>query len=183
MIITECVCRELIQRPYLSDLDPWFELALDENMLKRGTTQTTMLQSLRRFTSFSTVPQVHPTAHSHVADDPTTSDEASAAESMDAEEIEVWQQFRKELLKHFPTSEDQMEARMTHNLVDATGLSGRDGGLFTGETLLHVAIVQHRDETVAWLLDGGAAIDSRAGGVFFQPQVFETFGVARCVTE
>jgi len=184
LITTECVCRELIQRPYLSDLDPWFELALDADMLKKQRKNTTLLQRATTLVRSATMSQVHPTARSHAADYQQTSDGASTAtDSMDSEEMEVWQQFRKELLKHFPTFEDQMEARMTPNLVDSTGLSGRDGGLFTGETLLHIAIVQHRNETVAWLLEGGAAIDSRAGGVFFQPQLFETFGVSRCVRE
>jgi len=184
LITTECVCRELIQRPYLSDLDPWFELALDADMLKKQRKNTTLLQRATTLVRSATMSQVHPTARSHAADYQQTSDGASTAtDSMDREEMEVWQQFRKELLKHFPTFEDQMEARMTPNLVDSTGLSGRDGGLFTGETLLHIAIVQHRNETVAWLLEGGAAIDSRAGGVFFQPQLFETFGVSRCVRE
>ena len=153
-------------------------------MLKKQRKNTTLLQRATTLVRSATMSQVHPTARSHAADYQQTSDGASTAtDSMDREEMEVWQQFRKELLKHFPTFEDQMEARMTPNLVDSTGLSGRDGGLFTGETLLHIAIVQHRNETVAWLLEGGAAIDSRAGGVFFQPQLFETFGVSRCVRE
>ena len=45
---------------------------------------------------------------------------------------------------------------------------GKDGGLFTGETLLHIAIVQHDIDMVKYLLEAGADLDSRALGVFFQ---------------
>jgi len=52
--------------------------------------------------------------------------------------------------------------------VYCKGLGGKDGGLFTGETLLHIAIVQHNLESIQWLLHGGAHLDDRALGIFFQ---------------
>ena len=55
------------------------------------------------------------------------------------------------------------------------GYGGKDGGLFTGETLLHIAIVQHDHQMVKWLLDGGASLDVRALGVFFQRPRIERF--------
>jgi hypothetical protein len=55
------------------------------------------------------------------------------------------------------------------------GYGGKDGGLFTGETLLHIAIVQHDHQMVKWLLDGGASLDVRALGVFFQRPRIDRF--------
>jgi hypothetical protein len=55
------------------------------------------------------------------------------------------------------------------------GRGGKDGGLFTGETLLHIAIVQHDHQMVKWLLDGGASLDARALGVFFQRPRIDRF--------
>jgi len=48
------------------------------------------------------------------------------------------------------------------------GNGGKDGGLFTGETILHIAIVQNNDESCKWLLDRGSNLDDRALGLFFQ---------------
>jgi len=48
------------------------------------------------------------------------------------------------------------------------GRGGKDGGMFSGETILHIAIVQHRLDSIEWLLQNGARVDSRALGVFFQ---------------
>ena len=45
----------------------------------------------------------------------------------------------------------------------------REDGLYTGETCLHMAIVQEDEELVQYLLDHGIRICSRARGVFFQP--------------
>lgn len=52
---------------------------------------------------------------------------------------------------------------------DCGGTSGKDGGLFAGETVLHIAIVQRVYDSVKWLLDRGASVDNRAVGVFFKP--------------
>ena len=32
------------------------------------------------------------------------------------------------------------------------GKGGKAGGMFTGETLLHIAIVQHQLDSIGWLL-------------------------------
>ena len=45
----------------------------------------------------------------------------------------------------------------------------RDDGLFTGETCLHIAIVQEDAELVQFLLDRHISVASRAHGLFFQP--------------
>jgi len=46
-----------------------------------------------------------------------------------------------------------------------------DGGLFTGETVLHIAIVQQRDpELVGWMLRRGCNVVARATGAFFKPK-------------
>jgi ankyrin repeat protein len=158
---------ELVQRPYLNDLDPWFQLALD------GKSDTPSVRpppdKLRRAASKV---QVHP----GVGD--MTAIREREQESIE-EYAEMVQRFVKLVYKFFPTVEDQREARMPYNLVDEGGLNGRDGGIFTGETLLHLAVVQHLDETVAWLLDNGADLNARAGGMFFQPNYIETFGIAK----
>ena len=44
-----------------------------------------------------------------------------------------------------------------------------DVGLFTGETLLHVAIQSSDHELVRWLMHRGARLDASAKGIFFQP--------------
>eukprot|EP00961_Rhodomonas_salina_P124389 1676485-Rhodomonas_salina.1 len=36
--------------------------------------------------------------------------------------------------------------------------------------LLHIAIVQHQEASVLWLLDNGAFLTARARGLFFQPR-------------
>lgn len=59
------------------------------------------------------------------------------------------------------------------------GSGGKDGGLFTGETLLHIAIVQHQEATVQWLLDNGAFLHVRAQGLFFQPRLIEKYDVEK----
>lgn len=46
-----------------------------------------------------------------------------------------------------------------------------DGGLYTGETVLHIAIINDDIETVTWMLERGADIGSRAHGAFFSPEV------------
>jgi ankyrin repeat protein len=43
-------------------------------------------------------------------------------------------------------------------------------GLYTGETILHIAIVQEEVEVVRYLLENGIDISSRAIGAFFQPR-------------
>ena len=52
--------------------------------------------------------------------------------------------------------------------VHCKGAGGQDGGLFSGETSLHIAIVQHKLDSIEWLLDHGAHLDDRALGIFFQ---------------
>ncbi len=46
----------------------------------------------------------------------------------------------------------------------------REYGLYTGETLLHIAIVKEDVEMVVYLLQQGIEVSSRATGVFFQPK-------------
>jgi len=48
------------------------------------------------------------------------------------------------------------------------GDEGKDGGLFMGETILHITIVQSNDESCKWRLDRGLNLDDCALGVFFQ---------------
>jgi ankyrin repeat protein len=45
-----------------------------------------------------------------------------------------------------------------------------ENGLYTGETILHIAIVQEEVEVVRYLLENGIEISSRATGAFFQPR-------------
>ncbi|EKX48290.1 hypothetical protein GUITHDRAFT_105896 [Guillardia theta CCMP2712] len=57
--------------------------------------------------------------------------------------------------------------------------SGKDGGMFTGESLLHIAIVQNLEESITWLLEQGADLLSRATGIFFQPYSIEELEIDR----
>jgi len=58
---------------------------------------------------------------------------------------------------------------------------GRLNGTYTGETVLHIAIVNRDTEMAKWLLERGAKIDSVANGDFFYPSIirrprFQTLG-------
>lgn len=55
------------------------------------------------------------------------------------------------------------------------GKGGKAGGLFSGETILHIAIVQHRMSSIEWLLRNGAHVDDRALGLFFQDALIPKF--------
>ena len=47
----------------------------------------------------------------------------------------------------------------------------QEDGLYTGETILHIAIVQEQEKVVNRLLENGIEISSRAKGIFFQPRL------------
>ena len=49
-----------------------------------------------------------------------------------------------------------------------------DGGLYSGETVLHIAIVQQKTRLVQWMLDRHACITARARGAFFKPSLCYT---------
>lgn len=49
-----------------------------------------------------------------------------------------------------------------------------DAGLFTGETIIHIAISFRDHELVDWLMERGARLDARAVGIFFQPKHIAT---------
>eukprot|EP00291_Cryptomonas_curvata_P027624 CAMPEP_0172206554 /NCGR_PEP_ID=MMETSP1050-20130122/33289_1 /TAXON_ID=233186 /ORGANISM="Cryptomonas curvata, Strain CCAP979/52" /LENGTH=992 /DNA_ID=CAMNT_0012885663 /DNA_START=339 /DNA_END=3313 /DNA_ORIENTATION=- len=53
----------------------------------------------------------------------------------------------------------------------------REDGLYTGETALHIAIVQEDAMLVKYLLNLGIEISSRAIGVFFQPKLLKPLSV------
>jgi len=48
--------------------------------------------------------------------------------------------------------------------------SSREDGLYTGETVLHIAIVKENRNLVQFLVDKGIDLSSRATGAFFQPK-------------
>jgi hypothetical protein len=60
------------------------------------------------------------------------------------------------------------EHHTTEKVTDSEDLL--DDGLYTGETILHIAIVQEKPQIVHKLLEQGIEICSRARGVFFQPR-------------
>jgi ankyrin repeat protein len=75
--------------------------------------------------------------------------------------------------KHYNTEDlinipyaDDLEP-MEKKLVDRKAF---DRGLYTGETILHIAIVTCDDLAVRFLLERGASLYARALGVFFMPQ-------------
>ena len=128
-----------IQRPFLNDLYPWFSFA--HKHASRISEQG---------------------ACEEQRDESLTDDARKDKERHDA--------FVRKLFEFFPTESDCMEALLCYNLIDKDNCpdGGRDGGMFTGQTLLHIAIVQRQYDVVEWLLEYGARIDSRAGGIFFQ---------------
>lgn len=54
-----------------------------------------------------------------------------------------------------------------------------EDGLHTGETVLHIAIVQEDVEFVHYLLERGASLVSRASGTFFQPKMIPLRAASR----
>jgi hypothetical protein len=50
------------------------------------------------------------------------------------------------------------------------GHSSREDGLYTGETVLHIAIVKENRKLVKFLVNKGIDLSSRATGTFFQPK-------------
>ena len=44
-------------------------------------------------------------------------------------------------------------------------------GLYTGQTLLHLAIAREEQDFIRFLLHRGASLTARAVGVFFQPEI------------
>jgi ankyrin repeat protein len=53
---------------------------------------------------------------------------------------------------------------------DTLDLDAWEDGLFTGETVLHIAIAKKNASRVEFLLERGASLTSRAKGTFFQPE-------------
>ena len=107
-------------------------------------------------------------------------DSGRSIDSTNQQQREKEAEFSKLLHRHFPKEVDRREALLSYNLVDPDLCpdGGRDGGMFTGQTLLHIAILQHETDVVRWLVDNGARIDARAGGIFFQQPIADTFGWA-----
>jgi len=63
-------------------------------------------------------------------------------------------------------------AKTFYNIVPKRHLSAvleNDTGLFTGETLIHIALQASDVQLVDWLIRHGASLDARAAGLFFQP--------------
>ena len=55
------------------------------------------------------------------------------------------------------------------------GNGGKDGGIFSGETLLHIAIVNQDFDLTKWMLDRGAHLDDVAAGLFWTCPRVPTF--------
>ena len=162
----EVTRRSLVQRPYFNDLDPWFQLA------EIVPDATSSQAHIRR-------PESEPSGPSGASANDSENggrESVKGDKKLDGDEKEMLQLFKDLLYTQFATPEDRRQARMPFNLMDESGLAGRDGGLFTGETLLHLAIVQRSEDAVDWLLEHGAAIDAQAPGIFFQPAQIEQFG-------
>jgi len=82
----------------------------------------------------------------------------------------------KELaIKYYKTSEllscpygdDLKPWRLTKVVPDDE--DANDGGLYTGQTVLHMCVAQLDHESCKWLLARGANVAARATGAFFQP--------------
>jgi len=64
-------------------------------------------------------------------------------------------------------------ARTFHNVMPKrhhTVVLENDTGLFTGETLMHIALGMEDATVVEWLMHYGARLDAKAAGLFFQPR-------------
>ncbi len=76
--------------------------------------------------------------------------------------------YKNDLLPLQP--EDKSDKQKKTSSEPEGDLSPPETGLYTGETLLHIAIVNEDIASVQYLLEKGMKISSRATGVFFQPR-------------
>lgn len=72
-------------------------------------------------------------------------------------DFHLWQRLGSEI-PHFKITEDS---------------GGDEFGMYTGETILHIAIANQDRDLVEWMLDHGASLDVEATGSFFLPKVIK----------
>jgi ankyrin repeat protein len=81
-------------------------------------------------------------------------------------DLDPWRQ-RDPTCQPRRTNEDTLD--LDHTLHLDACVAWEDG-LFTGETVLHIAIAKKNAQRVEFLLERGASLTSRAKGTFFQPE-------------
>jgi hypothetical protein len=67
-------------------------------------------------------------------------------------------------------SDKQLQRQPDYDETASDESEPLDDGLYTGETILHIAIVQEKTMVVQELLERGIELSTRAKGVFFQPR-------------
>uniref|UniRef100_A0A6T8NHJ3 Ion transport domain-containing protein n=1 Tax=Hemiselmis andersenii TaxID=464988 RepID=A0A6T8NHJ3_HEMAN len=105
-------------------------------------------------------------------------------------DLQVWKSLIRSIQDHNnkvskrPSAKDLMTVKLPQHMNDFIGeynvrrtkISAKGhgfSGLYTGETVLHMAIVFGDEKTVQWLLEKGASLkeDAKATGAFFMPRV------------
>jgi len=120
---------EIINKPYESDLDPWLKLVTREISKAEDEKNKGRIQKLKRIL------------------------EAQCTLNMCAQ-VHPWA-VRGTL--HPWKTKDPASPECNYNLCESCeGRGGKDGGLYTGETLLHIVIVQRDHDSAKWLLDRSA---------------------------
>ena len=131
---------EIINTPYKSDLDPWLDLGKDlmnkekvELEKKEVTKLNQILKSAR--CTLNMCAEVHPWAVRGT--------------------LHPWT--KKKQTTSLPECDHEPECDYDQCKY-CKGRGGKDGGLYTGETLLHIVIVQRDHDSAKWLLDRSAMI-------------------------
>jgi hypothetical protein len=131
---------EIINTPYKSDLDPWLDLGKDlmnkekvELEKKEISKLNQILKSAR--CTLNMCAEVHPWAVRGT--------------------LHPWT--KKKQTTSLPECDHEPECDYDQCKY-CKGRGGKDGGLYTGETLLHIVIVQGDHDSAKWLLDRSAMI-------------------------
>jgi hypothetical protein len=131
---------EIINTPYKSDLDPWLDLGKDlmnkekVELEKKEVTKLNQLLKSARCT-LNMCAEVHPWAVRGT--------------------LHPWT--KKKQTTSLPECDHEPECDYDQCKY-CKGRGGKDGGLYTGETLLHIVIVQRDHDSAKWLLDRSAMI-------------------------
>jgi hypothetical protein len=144
---------EIINTPYKSDLDPWLKLVSDwmepanKKKAELKKNQITKLNQIQKSDNearctLNMCAQVHPWAVRGTLHPWTKKKQTTSLPECD----------------HEPKAAGACSACDYIQCEFCKGKCGKDGGLYTGETLLHIVIVQGDHDSAKWLLDRSAMI-------------------------
>ena len=160
----------IINTPYISDLDRWIgESSDDQNTILKDIVQNQRIDppDLKMAKAFEQQGQAE-----------------GRCTTMFCSRLHPWPV--RGMLHPWPCGSGRLTSASCKNCsleLAEKHNSGKDGGLFSGETALHIAIVQRDFDSVKWLIKRGASMDSRAVGVFFRGRNIPKFRTDKNYTE